>query len=84
MLTDHVTRHPGKGEATTFRRAVFSHLATQADLHQVAIYIETFIPKLVHAYTQDMPGLRLLGTRRDWVGRTVHVLLRHPARSKQP
>lgn len=76
MLTDHVTKHPGTGEASAFRRAVFSHLATQADLHQVAIYIETFTPKLVQAYIRDMPDLRLHGTRRDWMARTVHMLLR--------
>lgn len=79
MLTDHVTKHPGERRASAFRQAVFQHLANQADLHHVAIYIETFTPKLARVYSQDMPGLRPQGTRRDWVGRTVHMLLRDPA-----
>ena len=63
---------------------MFGHLAAQADLHQVAIYIETLTPKLAQIYSRDLPGLRLLAIRRDWLGRTVHMLLREPAGSKQP
>ena len=84
VLSDHITKHPGQGEASDFRESVFGHLAAQADLHQVAIYIETLTPKLAQIYSRDLPGLRLLAIRRDWLGRTVHMLLREPAGSKQP
>lgn len=78
VLTDHATKHPGNNEADKFRKAVFTHLAAQADLHWVVIYTETYVPKLAELYARDMPGLQLVGTRRDRFRRAVHMLRRDP------
>lgn len=77
VLTDHLTRHPGKGQAGPFRRAVFSHLASEADRHRVAITMETTAPRLASLYMAEMPGLEIVGTYRQY-GRTVQTLRREP------
>lgn len=77
-LSDHHAVVQGAGIAAPFRRRVFTHLAAEADRHQVAITMDTLVPKLVTIYEADMPGLRLIGTKRTLFGK-LYLLRREPA-----
>ena len=68
----------GGGTAPPSRRRVFTHLAAEADRHQVPITMSSRIPKLVAIYQADMPGLRVIGTARTLFG-TLYQLRRDPA-----
>lgn len=70
ILSDHFARRRGHGLAAAFRRRVFTHLAAEADRHQVVIVMETHAEKLAHIYTQDMPELRVVAKRRTINGPT--------------
>ena len=77
-LSDHHAVVQGAGIAAPFRRRVFTHLAAEADRHQVPITMSSRIPKLVAIYQADMPGLRVIGTARTLFG-TLYQLRRDPA-----
>lgn len=79
-LSDHHAVVQGTGIAAPFRRRVFTHLAAEADRHQVAITMDTLVPKLVTIYQADMPGLRLVGTKRTLFGK-LYLLRRDPTLS---
>lgn len=81
-LSDHHAVVRGVGIAAPFRRRVFAHLAGEADRHQVAITMSTPVPKLAAIYQADMPGLRVIGTRRTLFGK-LYLLRRDPAPSSR-
>lgn len=76
-LSDHHAVVQGVGIAAPFRRRVFTHLAAEADRHQVAITMDTRVLKLVAIYQADMPGLRLVGIKRTLFGKR-YLLRRDP------
>lgn len=78
LISDHMTIRPHQGSARQFRRRVFDHLARQADRHQAVIVTDTSSEKLANLYAADMLGLVRVGTRRDWLGRSIHLLRRDP------
>lgn len=82
LLSDHHAFKRGRGLAAPFRRAVFRHLASEADRSGVDIVTDTRARKLAGIYMDDMPGLVIEGDcRRDFIGRRIYDLRRHPAQA---
>ncbi len=79
LITDHMTTRPHRGVARPLRQLVFTHLAWQADCRRAIIVLSTYSAKLAKLYVEDMPGLEIVGTRRDWLGRSIHLLRRDPS-----
>lgn len=78
ILSDHFARRRGHGLAAAFRRRVFTHLAAEADRHQVVIVMETHAEKLANIYTRDMPRLCVVAQRRTALSGQRFVLQRDP------
>ena len=76
-LSDHHAVVQGRGVAAPFRRRVFTHLAAEADHHQVPITMSTRVPKLAAIYEVDMPGLRVIGIKWTVFGK-LYLLRREP------
>jgi len=77
-MTDHMTTRRGTRQGQAFRQRVFGHLAEQADQHQATIVAGTFVLKLADLYETDMPGLQVIRSRHDRLGRTRYLLQREP------
>ncbi len=78
LLSDHFARRRGHGLAAGFRQQVFTHLAAEADRHQVTIVMDTHAEKLARIYTHDMPGLRVVAQRRTRLSGPTFTLQRDP------
>jgi hypothetical protein len=63
-MADHFAVHPGRGEAAAFRRRIFAHVAGEADRHGATIAMTTRVAKLRDRYLAEMPGLRVVESRR--------------------
>ena len=82
LLSDHHAFTRGRGLAAPFRRAVFHHLAKEADRFGVEIVTNTRARKLAGIYMDDMPGIAIEGeSRRDHIGRRIYDLRRHSAQA---
>ncbi len=82
LLSDHHAFTRGGGLAAPFRRAVFHHLASEADRFGVDIVTDTRARMLAGIYMDDMPGLAIESdSRRDHIGRRIFNLRRHPAQA---
>lgn len=83
LLSDHHALRRGHGLAARFRRSVFHHLANEADRAHIDIVTNTRVPKLAQRYMADMPGLVIENnSRRDFIGRRLYDLRRHPSASR--
>lgn len=63
-MGDHFAVHPGRGEATAFRRRIFAHVAGEADRHGATITMTTRVAKLRDRYLSELPGLHVVEFRR--------------------
>lgn len=64
VLDKHFAEHPGRGEATAFRKRVFTHIAAEADRHGATVAMSTRVLALCDHYLAEMPGLKVVAANR--------------------